>query len=35
VPWTQVLNERKWVILKSGNFGNSDFFLKAQEPFHE
>ncbi|MDU1572380.1 MAG: four-carbon acid sugar kinase family protein [Pantoea sp.] len=35
VPWTQVLDERKWVILKSGNFGNSDFFLKAQEPFHE
>jgi len=31
VPWTQVLNEEKWVILKSGNFGNSDFFLKAQE----
>ena len=35
VPWTQVLGEQKWVILKSGNFGNSDFFLKAQEPFHE
>jgi len=35
VPWTQVLDERKWVILKSGNFGNSDFFLKAQEHFHE
>lgn len=33
VPWTQVLNEQKWVILKSGNFGNSDFFLKAQEHF--
>lgn len=31
VPWTQVLDEEKWVILKSGNFGNSDFFLKAQE----
>ena len=35
VPWTQVLGEKKWVILKSGNFGNSDFFLKAQEHFHE
>lgn len=35
VPWTQVLEEKKWVILKSGNFGNNDFFLKAQEPFHE
>ncbi|HIE9514609.1 3-oxo-tetronate kinase [Klebsiella pneumoniae] len=35
VPWTQVLDEQKWVILKSGNFGNSDFFLKAQESFHE
>ncbi|WLS80537.1 four-carbon acid sugar kinase family protein [Erwinia pyri] len=35
VPWTQVLDEKKWVILKSGNFGNSDFFLKAQEHFHE
>ncbi|WP_336748933.1 3-oxo-tetronate kinase [Pantoea vagans] len=35
VPWTQVLGEQKWVILKSGNFGNSDFFLKAQENFHE
>ncbi|MXP60613.1 3-oxo-tetronate kinase [Pantoea sp. Taur] len=35
VPWTQVLGEDKWVILKSGNFGNSDFFLKAQEYFHE
>ena len=35
VPWTQVLNEQKWVILKSGNFGNNDFFLKAQESFHE
>jgi len=31
VPWTQVLDEEKWVILKSGNFGNNDFFLKAQE----
>ncbi|WP_380178291.1 3-oxo-tetronate kinase [Kalamiella sp. sgz302252] len=35
VPWTQVLDEKKWVILKSGNFGNSDFFLKAQEYFHD
>lgn len=35
VPWTQVLDEQKWVILKSGNFGSSDFFLKAQEAFHE
>lgn len=35
VPWTQVLDEKKWVILKSGNFGSSDFFLKAQEHFHE
>ncbi|MBM7344853.1 3-oxo-tetronate kinase [Pantoea coffeiphila] len=35
VPWTQVLGEQKWVILKSGNFGNNDFFLKAQEHFHE
>lgn len=35
VPWTQVLDEQKWVILKSGNFGNADFFLKAQEHFHE
>ena len=33
VPWTQVLDEDKWVILKSGNFGNNDFFLKAQEHF--
>lgn len=31
VPWTKVLDEEKWVILKSGNFGNSDFFLKVQE----
>lgn len=31
VPWTQVLNEEKWVILKSGNFGDAEFFLKAQE----
>lgn len=35
VPWTQVLGEEKWVILKSGNFGRIDFFLKAQEQFHE
>lgn len=34
VPWTQVLDQQKWVILKSGNFGSSDFFLKAQESFH-
>ncbi len=33
VPWTQVLDQQQWVILKSGNFGNSDFFLKAQENF--
>ena len=31
VPWTQVLGKPQWVILKSGNFGDSDFFLKAQE----
>ncbi|WP_039057214.1 3-oxo-tetronate kinase [Enterobacter sp. Bisph1] len=35
VPWTQVLNRSQWVILKSGNFGNPDFFLKAQEHYHE
>lgn len=35
VPWTQVLDEKKWVILKSGNFGNREFFMKAQEYFHE
>ncbi|MEM6159587.1 3-oxo-tetronate kinase [Erwinia sp. P6884] len=35
VPWTQALGEKKWVILKSGNFGTSDFFLKAQEHFDE
>ncbi|CBG88002.1 3-oxo-tetronate kinase [Citrobacter rodentium] len=35
VPWTQVLNKQQWVILKSGNFGNPDFFLKAQEYYHE
>ena len=33
VPWTQVLHKKQWVILKSGNFGSSDFFLKAQEHF--
>ncbi|MCZ4061068.1 hypothetical protein O3W44_21215 [Pantoea sp. LMR881] len=31
-PWTQVLDEKERFILKSGN---SDFFLKAQEHFHE
>ena len=35
VPWTQVLDKQQWVILKSGNFGNPDFFLKAQEHYHE
>lgn len=34
VPWTKVLDQKKWVILKSGNFGNHDFFLKAQESYH-
>jgi len=35
VPWTQVLNKQQWVILKSGNFGNQDFFQQAQEHYHE
>ena len=30
VPWTQHLNEPKIALaLKSGNFGNEDFFLDA------
>ncbi|ANG92882.1 four-carbon acid sugar kinase family protein [Enterobacteriaceae bacterium 155047] len=35
VPWTQVLDKQQWVILKSGNFGQPDFFLKAQEQYDE
>lgn len=35
VPWTQVFNKQQWVILKSGNFGNQDFFQQAQEHYHE
>ncbi|MGY5957401.1 3-oxo-tetronate kinase [Kosakonia sp. BK9b] len=33
VPWTQSRDGSLWMILKSGNFGAPDFFLKAQENF--
>lgn len=33
VPWTRSINSPQWIILKSGNFGAPDFFLKAQECF--
>lgn len=33
VPWTKSRDGDLWIILKSGNFGTPDFFLKAQESF--
>ncbi|NHB95574.1 3-oxo-tetronate kinase [Photorhabdus stackebrandtii] len=34
VPWVHDLQHNYWLALKSGNFGDTDFFLRAQEMFH-
>ncbi|WP_350304939.1 3-oxo-tetronate kinase [Photorhabdus viridis] len=34
VPWVHDLQHNYWLALKSGNFGDIDFFLRAQEMFH-
>ncbi len=31
VPWIHALSAPHWLVLKSGNFGSIDFFIKAQE----
>lgn len=33
VPWLKALEEEIFLALKSGNFGNEDFFTLAQEMF--
>ncbi|NRN27567.1 3-oxo-tetronate kinase [Photorhabdus heterorhabditis] len=35
VPWVHDLQHNHWLALKSGNFGDINFFLHAQEMFHE
>ena len=35
VPWVKAVNRPLSLALKSGNFGDIDFFQKAQEFFHE
>ncbi|MBD2796534.1 four-carbon acid sugar kinase family protein [Xenorhabdus sp. 18] len=35
VPWVHDLHTDCWLALKSGNFGEADFFQRAQEMFHE
>ncbi|AWK42255.1 hypothetical protein GPY51_17395 [Photorhabdus laumondii subsp. laumondii] len=35
VPWVHDRQHNYWLALKSGNFGNIDFFLHVQEMFHE
>lgn len=35
VPWVRDLHRPLWLALKSGNFGTTDFFSKAQELYHD
>ncbi len=31
VPWLKAVEEDVFLVLKSGNFGSDDFFIKAQK----
>lgn len=35
VPWVKDVHRDLWLALKSGNFGENNFFIKAQEFYHE
>lgn len=35
VPWVRDVTRDIWLALKSGNFGDEQFFINAQELFHE
>lgn len=35
VPWVKDISRNMWLALKSGNFGDERFFIKAQELFNE